>query len=306
MALGAMSIPLKHHYLPEFLQRRWTSATDGKLTEYRRPHREVVTRRVYPSQTGYQTELYAIPSRQDPAERQALESRFMSPLDNLAAEALAEIEAHGRRPSDSRLANAWSRFLLSLMYRTPARVALVRRKVREGDPGERESMEAAYEKLRRPGDPLTVEAFRAEATAAVYEELEAALIRQMIDSTMLGEHIDGMRWSIGTFASPKHGLLLSDEPVMASNGIGKPDGFILLPVSPCSFFMAVNRQAVADAFGNQPASRLERALNDAVVRQATVLVLATDDRHKRFVETRLGKDPAPSGTMERLTWKAPI
>ncbi len=301
-----MSIPIKHHYLPEFFQRRWAGA-DGKVTEYRRPHAGVILRRVHPSQTGFQRELYAVPSRTDPRRRQALEIDFMSPLDNQASKALTFIETHGRRPDDQRLASAWSRFLLSLMHRSPERVAIIRRKLREEDAGASERLERRYAELRRPDDPPTAAAYRAEADEALYEELEAALIRRMIDSPFIGAHLNNMQWSIGTFHAPKHGLVLSDNPIIMSNGIGTAEGFVLLPVSPGSFFMAVNARRVSDAFAAQQ-ERLERGLNDAIVRQAELLVIAADDRHKRFVDKRLmrGRRERVPGLMERQTWKAPV
>lgn len=53
-----MSIPKKHHYLPQFFMRRWVDA-DGMVTEYRRPRTELIVKRKHPAQTGYIVDLYA-------------------------------------------------------------------------------------------------------------------------------------------------------------------------------------------------------------------------------------------------------
>ena len=121
-----MSIPLKHHYLPEFYLKRWRiSPDDARVFEFRRPHprKPIAVKKAYPSETGFGRELYAIQSRSDPKARQELESEFMSPLDSRAANALLHFEEHGMRPSDDDVAEAWSRFVLSLLNRNPTRVA---------------------------------------------------------------------------------------------------------------------------------------------------------------------------------------
>jgi hypothetical protein len=58
-----MSIPIRHHFLAEFFQRRWADPLDGRVFRYTRPFRSVVVDKVYPSQTGYEKQLYSVPSR---------------------------------------------------------------------------------------------------------------------------------------------------------------------------------------------------------------------------------------------------
>src|SRR5438045_2699476 len=62
-----MSVPKKHHYLPQFFMRRWID-TEGKLTEYRRPRDKLIVKRKRPAETGYVVDLYANESKSDPVE----------------------------------------------------------------------------------------------------------------------------------------------------------------------------------------------------------------------------------------------
>src|SRR4051812_43422365 len=125
-----MSVPKKHHYLPEFFMQRWAN-DQGNVTEYRRPHKDLVVKQRHPAATGYMFELYSNKNKADPVERQALELVFMQKVDALAAEALAYLEAEGSKPKDADLQSAWSRFLMSLMHRSPERVQYIVDKVHE-------------------------------------------------------------------------------------------------------------------------------------------------------------------------------
>jgi hypothetical protein len=91
-----MSIPRKHHYLPQFFLNRW--CIEGRLTEFRRPHGILVSKRRYPAATCYATDLYTDESQNDPVARQALESGFMQEVDDRAANSLVWLEANGCKP----------------------------------------------------------------------------------------------------------------------------------------------------------------------------------------------------------------
>lgn len=229
----------------------------------------------------------------------------MSPLDSRAAEALAALEADRHKPTDGALASDWSRFILSLMYRTPERIDFIRRKMRSSDNDPR--LDRAYQALMRDGAPTNLAEYKQSAGDALYDELQARLVRKLIDSPMIGGHLNNMLWSISSLPSPKNGLLLSDSPVMTSNGLGKPDSFVALAISPTRFFLAVNTREMATAFVSQRSDALERAFNDAAVQQAGKLVIGNTDRHLRFVENRLGRTGAErtAGYMERMAWCIP-
>ncbi|HEX8512751.1 MAG TPA: DUF4238 domain-containing protein, partial [Allosphingosinicella sp.] len=105
-----MSVPEKHHYLPEFFMRRWADA-EGLVREYRRPRRDLTSKRKAPAATGWIRNLYANENKADPIERQALEMIFMSDLDGKAADALSYIEEYRLKPPEWELRAPWSRFL---------------------------------------------------------------------------------------------------------------------------------------------------------------------------------------------------
>lgn len=156
-----MSIPVRHHFLPVFYLQRWTGGSDTEqVFAYYRPRERVVVRRYAPSAVGFKDNLYAIEGREDGADRQEVESKFMSPLDARGAQALAFMLAEGRRPDDKRLRDGWTRFVMSLMYRSPAKVEWLRRRVTEMDAGTLQELSETYQALRVEGDPPTFDEYR--------------------------------------------------------------------------------------------------------------------------------------------------
>lgn len=47
-----MSVPKKHHFLPEFYLKSWADP-EGRVWSFRRPHRQLDAKLVYPSETGF-------------------------------------------------------------------------------------------------------------------------------------------------------------------------------------------------------------------------------------------------------------
>ena len=77
----------KHHYIPVFYLKQWTSGVDGRLCELSRPHKTVKPRRTGPDGTGYVRGLYTIPGVPEDKSN-ILESLYMRNTDDWAARAL--------------------------------------------------------------------------------------------------------------------------------------------------------------------------------------------------------------------------
>lgn len=110
--------PQKHHYIPEFYSRRW-ARSDETLVRFYRPHQEVIERRVFPSQVGFQRNLYRIPDV-SPSTAQQIELSFFKRIDDAAARALEALIAPNSPRLEVKTRIDWTRFILSLMHRTPA------------------------------------------------------------------------------------------------------------------------------------------------------------------------------------------
>jgi hypothetical protein len=300
-----MSIPKKHHYLPQFFIRRWIDA-EGKLAEYRRPRDKLIVKRKRPAETGDIVDLYANESKSDPVEGQALELLFMQKVDHGAARALAHIDDHGTKPNDPELRDAWTRFLMSLMHRTPERVKYLTAKVKEYEDGRlNRELREKYESLRGPDDPPDFDSWL-KAQGPLTPDLRVRLLKLLIDSKRIGNALNDMKWSVFTLDRPRFGFLTGDHPIMISNGIGIRKGFILLAISPSQLFIGANDPQIVSSFETQRPNGLEQAVNDACTRQSHHVIVARDDSQTAFVNKRFLRQPAPVGPNGFVTWKSPL
>ncbi|MBB4096673.1 DUF4238 domain-containing protein [Sphingomonas kyeonggiensis] len=301
-----MPAPRKHHYLPQFFIKRWANA-DGRVVEYRRPRDDLIRKLRYPAETGYLIDLYANEAEADPVRRQALETLFMQRVDDGAAEALREMSQTQKKPTDPALRDAWSRFLMSLIHRSPRRVEYLTQRVRQYEEGElNPNLRAEYTALRGPDDPEDFDQWLAEQ-GPLAPELRVRLIRLLIDSPRIGGALNAMHWRMHSLEHPRFGLLSSDQPLLLSNGLGHGQSFAVLATSPTQVFLAARDQRVIDGFRRQRPSALETGLNDACVRQAAEMVVAHSDTQRTFVDRRLLKtDLALDPNTGLPSWNPPI
>lgn len=284
--------------------QRW-AADDGKVNEYRRPHDNLVIKQKFPAATGYMIELYANRNKTEPAERQALELLFMQKVDDQAANALAYLEEHGHKPNDAELRSAWSRFLMSLLHRSPERVKYLTEKIGTFEDEELNiELKDKYAALRRPDEPPTYEEWL-EAHDPLGPDLLVRLLRMLIDSDTVGNTLNAMRWGVREVDHPCFGFLTGDLPLMMSNGLGHPHSFIALAISPERLFFASPDQAIINRFKAISANALQRAVNNACARQSQHVIVAHDDGQTAFIDKRLRRDQLHAGASGWPSWDVP-
>ncbi len=154
-----MSIPKNHHFLPKFLVKGWCDE-EGRTNVFRRvgQHGILTSKRLRPSELGYKRHLYSNYDADSPLAQQRVETKIMSPIDNAAAKALHKILFDV--PENEMIAlegvarNDWARFLASMVYRSPSRIAFLKERVRlEGRRATETEARKTFKQLRpRLGD----------------------------------------------------------------------------------------------------------------------------------------------------------
>lgn len=284
---------------------RWAD-TRGTLIEFRRPRDELIRKRRHPAQTGYIAELYTNETKTNPIERQALEMLFMQKVDDRAADALAHLEMFGTKPADLALRDAWSRFLMSLMHRSPERVRRLTEKLRDYE--ERilnPDIAQKYDALRGKDDPEDFKDWLA-TEGPLTPDLRVRLLRMLIDNPRIGAALGAMHWIVYRLDGPRFGFLTGDQPILLSDGIAPPRGFVMLAVGPERLFIGAHDPKVIDAFTSQRPNALESAVNDACVRQSHHVIVADHDRHRAFIDRRFLKTTIDAGTSGHVTWRSPL
>lgn len=303
-----MSVPEDHHFLPKFYLSRWIDPGINELWEYARPRDKVVVLRRSPKGTGKQRHLYSIIGEVEPELREQVELRLMSPLDDKAARALSEMIDTRERPQSKELRDGWARFVMSLLHRSPRRLAYLESMIRTYEFETTPDEEEVYSKLRGPNDPVTLKRLFADGDDSRISRSRAVLLRSLVDSESIGNVIVRMRWGMIQVNQPKHRLLTCDDPVLMSNGLNHDRSFIAIPVAPDLMFIAANHANVLAAFSGQRSIAFEASMNNAICLQADRLVMGQTNQCLRFVENRLqrGTPPHNGGLVGRYTWSAPI
>ena len=176
----------RHHYIPEFFIRRW-AGEDGQVWSYTRPYKALDRKRKFPSATGFEFDLYAL-SGGDPEARHSIETDFMQRVDSRAAQALQEVVAKRGAVEDVRLRSDWSRFVMSLISRSPSRVQEISRVAQARDHrGDVASLEARYQAMRGDDWPATVAEYVTQIRDDGFDQdLGRLVVRRLSDSPRIG------------------------------------------------------------------------------------------------------------------------
>ncbi|RWX66751.1 DUF4238 domain-containing protein [Mesorhizobium sp. M2A.F.Ca.ET.039.01.1.1] len=284
--------PKKHHYIPVFYLRRW-AGPDGRLCEFSRPYGHVVKPRMtHPAGTAYQENLYSLRGF-EPHLAQQIEERFFHFTDSLAAEALDRLVTKGVAGEwPGELRSAWSRFIISLLLRTPPDIEALRAQWKHTFADASEEGEQEYSKNRRETDPPTFSEYLATMPLATVEGYLFQTYLPIVDNQRVGATINQMQWAIADTRDAKFELLTSDRPVIRT-GLNYQFAHIALPIGPHQLFAAFRNDETFARFKQIPVNQLVADINARVVSHATHLVFGRSDSQLRFVSNRLGSAPSP-------------
>jgi hypothetical protein len=213
---------------------------------------------------------------------------FFARVDNLAA------RAHQRLLADDvnlvgEAKSAWSRFIMTLMYRTPEGVERITRRMAAMLPETLVEARRNYPMTRRDTDPPTFDEFRGGLSDE--DAVQAATVmalQRLMDSERIGTALNRMAWAVIRTSHSSPPLLTSDRPIITSNGLGNPGAFLILPISFDRIFIAANSMDTIERFhaqGNDFVSKVDTM----VVRQARAFVYCTDESRVSFVSEYLGE-----------------
>jgi hypothetical protein len=282
---------MKHHFSPAFSNKPW-AINDNQLCEMRLVNGGVVASRKHPRGTGYQKNLYrteGVP----PEQEQHLEVHFMKPLDTAADRALKKILSGDRTPWDSEQRSAWTRYILSLMFRGPEVVQAVKEHIKEMWDAGIGALESDYTARRLPTDPATFEGYFARTNPAAAQIGASNMIAEIINNDRVGPTIFGMHWARVPLTRSRVSLLNSDRPIDRPLGLHDPRAYIAFPISPDTLFLASNDTTLAGRIAQGDHSKATKMMNKTVVAQAREFVWGVDDSQLAFVQKHMGKAPSP-------------
>lgn len=270
-----MSVPVDHHYLPQFYLSRWTRG--GKLYRFVRPvvGQPVHQKKVSPRSVGYERNLYAYSDGQSPEHKQRLELDFLRHIDERAAVALAKLDA-GERGSAIDKAGL-IQFVLSMMHRSPVRIKTLREELshRMSDVREFNGSNPAH--------------------GAMIADNVNDLLCDLCSSLEMIEFIFDMR-VYRIQVGGRGALITSDMPLLLSPALKQEDGYIMFPYAPDKLAIFAHSEHTAWAFSSQDGTALINAINNSVATQARHVVISSDSSARGQIEEWFDPSaPMPAG-----------
>ncbi len=184
-------------------------------------------------------------------------------------------------------------FIISLLHRGPD--SLVAAKVAGSEHFEvaRREVRQRYAELREEGDPATFEEFEAEeAYNAADHAFYRSFVKLMVNENVI-DFMARMHWRKVTRDSVAPSLLLSDDPLLRTNGFAKADGHFAFPLSPEAMILAFYEEEFASEVMRQSVKQLFVSMNMQTVGAARHFVVARDEKQTRFIRNRFGLTPRP-------------
>jgi hypothetical protein len=265
-----VSIPKKHHYLPESYLKRW--AQNGEVVSYVRPQGsdgKLHFAMKPPAAVGYEPYLYELPDIKDPKDRQSVELDLLQSVDSKAATALNRLD-QGETLTDEEH-GALCQFVKSLVHRTPERLKALREdlaKRTEGAPFAGLTGREFDDKLKATNNRLLSLLVDAPDELSMFPTFKADRI-------------------VVNGATKK--LLTSDRPMIASAQIMAHDAFILMPYAPDCLIILTHRKSIITTISNETnkyPNIFVSNINKAIVEQAETIVIASNNQATRMIEKR--------------------
>lgn len=287
---GAASITRhqEHHYIPYFLLKQWHGGTDRLLSRWSWLRGALHHQRCSAKGNAVATGLYSLRGGSSP---NVIEREFFQSVDANAAAVHRRFVtwSHGEYRAEGRI--AWSTFLVSLMLRTPSKVAEIRRKGAEGFGEEAAKNPDEYTALASETDPASLTEWVRANAPTVFDDLGIATLPSIVTSEVLNPPILAAHWRIMKLRSPIS-LVIGDCPLVYVGAMSK--SFLLaLPLSPSHVFLAFNNPDTGKRIGTLTPLRLSKDLNKASVGNAQQYVYAGDETHRVLVEKHL-RQPHPA------------
>ncbi|MGM5002925.1 DUF4238 domain-containing protein [Tardiphaga sp. 538_B7_N1_4] len=281
--------PSKHHYIPVFYLRQWTR--NGFLCAMRKVYGgRVVALPKAPDGTGYLKDLYKIDGVPRDAA-QHMEKVFLKMVDGDAADALKLLKSGMTDAWPVRERDGWVRFILSLLFRNPESVNIIKLHFRAVWDQGMASLQVDYDKTLGPDDPKTFEEYYLKANPYAAAVAASNFMQIIMNSEVIGNAIAQMKWARIHLHRSRFDLLTSDRPIDMPIVLERKDAYILLPIGPKEVFIAANDDGYQKDILKADHSEVVRKLNERTVSQARQFVWGVDDRALAFVRKHMSKLP---------------
>lgn len=294
-------VDMNHHYIPIFLLSKWHDA-HGKLNRWipidhcLRPVAGTVLHRksVSAKSAGFIKDLYIDPiSIVSYEHAHRLEIDYFQKVDNAAAPILEKMLGAAAVIPMGQDRWQWLEFMRSLQHRTSEGLVALKTALTAADVQFMSELKTAYADRRGAEDPETWEAFVQQERQQNMQNRTLGETPHIITHPGIAEFMYQMDWKIRVFSRGDH-LMISDDPIIRSNGLGNILGHIAMPISPRHILMLANGPVARSHIDGIPDDSLIRQMNEWTVEGARRFVVAKNKSQEPFIRDRFGSFPKQS------------
>lgn len=189
----------------------------------------------------------------------------------------------------NELVNAWSRVLLGIHLRHPAAMPELRAAAlaiwNKGGP----ATQIECKRICSPEDPATFEEYLALHDPTATTKIIVNMVIKAFDNETVIKKLNKIKKHTIDVSSSPYKLLLSDRPVCFTN-LQKPNGLVLLPLSPSKLFVAANDELGLSKIHQMPIRDLVKNMNVFVAGRARKFVWSADHSQENFLKKRMSKE----------------
>ena len=227
-----MDLPRRHHANPRFYLSRW-AGRDKEVCVMRVIGGEVKPRRYHPKNTdGFGT--CTAPAA---CQRPNSEPRNAIPRPPRQQGRAGARQAGRQKPLDKEERREWTRFLLSLLFREPESVTLIKSHMADICREAINASEDEWARMRKPEETRPLIEAMADRQLAVAETRAEKIMREIIGQHRAEPDIMAMHWRCVDLRGSRTPLLTSDRPIVFL-ALSEPDSYIALPIGPYDLFIA--------------------------------------------------------------------
>lgn len=280
-----------HHYIPIFWTRQWADDGDGQVVRFTKPYHKVIDRRVAPERCFSEKNLYALPGG-GPA-KQILEEHFFKQLDDLASRALRKMNRFPMEKLSPEETLGWSNFIVSLFHRAPEHLEATKAAGSRIWRNPKPSFEKQYQDMRSPTDPTEYSEYIARRSDHAIETDVLRNLPYLIMNKNISEHLVKCHWVKFPVPDNEIELVLSDDPLLRTNGIMVPGGHFAMPLSPRQLLIIAPERSTIKNIDRVPIKHLVKEMNSWSVQSARKIVVASNLDQMKFISKHFGTVPRP-------------
>ncbi len=274
----------RHHYVPEFLLKKWApSPNDSNVCAYWWDrYKKALARRTQGAKAFcFEIDLFTVNVQGKPPD--ILETDFFGPVDTQGAAAMDKLVEGGVEALSGDDRSDFTRFLFSLENRRPSLIRELRErgpKIMEQDIDSDQDFRAVLRERGFDKDP----SFYAKGLGLLSEERALANVQGLVNDRTYGEKFINWHWSVARAQSGQGTFLLSDRPLIRKYAFDDPEAVWLLPLNPHTAFYATKREAPKQVTNGR---EFLKSVNKHSVQQADKYVFSMDASHEPLLRKHL-------------------